>query len=234
MINQKVITVAVVLLLGLPIINNSVIAEGLLEFGSAPPDVAENGAVVPVELKGSLLGKSGEISVYIEKNISPLAFTIEQDKAILKRFLTRVKFDRTSNLIVQSKRGDEVSESHRAVKVTNTGCNLYAKSTVYGKQKIRAIRKGNEVVITGIIGHVSKTGNCRDSRTGRLEEKDYIQQLILKSGNTRLLTVNLTGNISTNPYFNIVLENTFKPGDRFSLSWTDTNGKSESMSTRLK
>jgi len=85
------------------------------------PDLAENAAVVPVEVKSSLENTS-EIRIFIVNNPTPHAanFTLgEGTNALVK---CRFKMGKSSDVIGVVKVGDKFFSAKKAVKVTKGGC----------------------------------------------------------------------------------------------------------------
>ncbi|NOX77013.1 MAG: thiosulfate oxidation carrier protein SoxY [Gammaproteobacteria bacterium] len=84
------------------------------------PDIAENGAVVPITVSTGMPAES--ISVFIEKNPSPLACSFAFGSETLGFVSTRVKMRKTSNLIAIVKSGGKLLSARKTVKVTIGGC----------------------------------------------------------------------------------------------------------------
>ncbi len=85
------------------------------------PDIAENGAVVPVTIS-STLANVESISVYAEKNGTPLAATFKLAKNAEAYIATRIKMGKTSNVIAVVTAGGKKYKAHKEVKVTIGGC----------------------------------------------------------------------------------------------------------------
>ena len=85
------------------------------------PDIAENGAVVPVTVSASIAGVDS-ISLYIEKNGQPLAAIFNLGKSTEAYASTRVKMGKTSNVIAIVSAGGKQYKAHKEVKVTIGGC----------------------------------------------------------------------------------------------------------------
>ncbi|TDY01680.1 thiosulfate oxidation carrier protein SoxY [Thiohalophilus thiocyanatoxydans] len=85
------------------------------------PDIAENGAVVPVSITSGIAGIE-EIAIIAEKNGTPLAANFKlADNA--KGFVsTRIKMAKTSNVIAVVKAGGKAYSARKEVKVTIGGC----------------------------------------------------------------------------------------------------------------
>lgn len=85
------------------------------------PDIAENGAVVPVTVNTSL--KDVEtISLFIEGNPTPLTAVFTMGASALNTVSTRVKVGKTSNITAVVKAGGKLLVSRKEVKVTIGGC----------------------------------------------------------------------------------------------------------------
>ena len=85
------------------------------------PDIAENGAVVPITVSTSL-AKVEQISVLVEKNPSPLAADFVLAANAEGFVSTRVKMGKTSDLIAIVKSGGKLFSAKKTVKVTIGGC----------------------------------------------------------------------------------------------------------------
>ncbi len=84
------------------------------------PDIAENGAVVPITISTGMAAES--ISVLIAKNPSPLACSYALGGSTLGFVSTRVKMGKTSDLIAVVKSGGKLHSAKKTVKVTIGGC----------------------------------------------------------------------------------------------------------------
>lgn len=85
------------------------------------PDIAENGAVVPVEVTAKMSGVTS-IGILIAKNGTPLSSTYEMGKGATGFVGTRVKMGKTSDVIALVKAGGKVYSAKKEVKVTIGGC----------------------------------------------------------------------------------------------------------------
>jgi len=84
------------------------------------PDIAENGAVVPITVSTGMTAES--ISVLIAENPSPLACSYALGSNTLGFVSTRVKMGKTSDLIAIVKSGGKLHSAKKTVKVTIGGC----------------------------------------------------------------------------------------------------------------
>ncbi|HEV8312942.1 MAG TPA: thiosulfate oxidation carrier protein SoxY [Burkholderiaceae bacterium] len=86
------------------------------------PDIAENGAVVPVGASTTLAGVK-RLMIVIEKNPFPLAAMFELSDALEPAINTRVKMSQTSNVYAVALTADnKVLFAQKEIKVTLGGC----------------------------------------------------------------------------------------------------------------
>lgn len=85
------------------------------------PDIAENGAVVPVAVKSTLPGTEF-IAILIEKNPSMLAASFTLPEGTVADVSTRVKMGQTSNVFALVKAGGSFYMTTKEIKVTLGGC----------------------------------------------------------------------------------------------------------------
>ncbi len=103
---------------------------GLLNTDLAPasdaitleaPDIAENGAVVPVKITASM-DNVESITIIAEKNQTPLIASFNLAAGTQAFISTRIKMGKTSNVIAVVKAGGKVYSARKEVKVTIGGC----------------------------------------------------------------------------------------------------------------
>jgi len=85
------------------------------------PDIAENGAVVPVSVETGIGGVE-EIAIIAEKNGTPLAANFKLADNAKGYVSTRIKMAKTSNVIAVVKTGGKAYSARKEVKVTIGGC----------------------------------------------------------------------------------------------------------------
>lgn len=86
------------------------------------PDIAENGAVVPLTVATSLPGVK-KLLVLVEKNPNVLSAMFEVSDAVDPNFAVRVKMGQTSNVYAVAMMGDgKLLFAQKEVKVTLGGC----------------------------------------------------------------------------------------------------------------
>ncbi|TCJ15764.1 thiosulfate oxidation carrier protein SoxY [Parasulfuritortus cantonensis] len=85
------------------------------------PDIAENGAVVPVEVISAIPGTE-HIIILAEKNGFPLIADFGLQNGAEGYVSTRIKMGATSNVVAVVKAGGKVYKAAKEVKVTIGGC----------------------------------------------------------------------------------------------------------------
>jgi sulfur-oxidizing protein SoxY len=86
------------------------------------PDIAENGAVVPVGASTTLAGVKS-LMLLVEKNPSVLAASFEVSDKVEAAFKTRVKMGQSSNVMAVAMMNDgKVLFAQKEIKVTLGGC----------------------------------------------------------------------------------------------------------------
>jgi sulfur-oxidizing protein SoxY len=84
------------------------------------PDIAENGAVVPLEVQTDMEAES--IAILITENPSPLAITAEIPAGTKGLVKTRCRMGKTTNVTAVVKSGGKLYTASKEVKVTIGGC----------------------------------------------------------------------------------------------------------------
>jgi sulfur-oxidizing protein SoxY len=85
------------------------------------PEIAENGAVVPITVT-STLENVESISIVVEKNPRPLAALFEIPAGTLPEIACRIKMGQTSKVIAVVKTSSGLFSTEKEVKVTIGGC----------------------------------------------------------------------------------------------------------------
>lgn len=85
------------------------------------PEIAENGAVVPVDVVSNI-PNTVSISIFVDKNPSPLSAHFEFANGALPEASIRLKMGQTSLVKVVAKADGKFYSAQREVKVTAGGC----------------------------------------------------------------------------------------------------------------
>jgi sulfur-oxidizing protein SoxY len=90
-----------------------------LQIGA--PEVAENGASVPLDISSSL-PDTRRIAVLVDHNPQPLALQLEFAPGVRPRFHARIKMGQSSPVRVVAEAGGRHYTTVRSVQVTQGGC----------------------------------------------------------------------------------------------------------------
>ena len=85
------------------------------------PDIAENGAVVPVSVSTDMADVES-IALLAEGNNTPLVATFMLGEGAVADVSTRIKMGKTSDVIAVVKSGGKLHSARKSVKVTIGGC----------------------------------------------------------------------------------------------------------------
>lgn len=85
------------------------------------PDIAENGAVVPITITSGI-SNTETISLLVPSNASPLTATFNLASNTEGYVSTRIKMSKTSDVIAVVKAGGKLFSTKKQVKVTIGGC----------------------------------------------------------------------------------------------------------------
>ena len=99
--------------------------------------------------------------------------------------------------------------------------------------KIRSKRLEDSTQIRTLIAHPMEHGRNRDAKTNQLIPAHFIQILTLMLNDQVVLTCNMAGSISKDPYFAFLLKGG-DVGDKITISWVDNQGKTDSAEHFLK
>lgn len=86
------------------------------------PEIAENGAVVPVTVDATGVEGATEITLVAANNPDPLTGVFHFGEGTLAYASTRIKMGKTGNIIALVKAGDKTVKAVKNVKVTIGGC----------------------------------------------------------------------------------------------------------------
>ncbi len=85
------------------------------------PEIAENGAVVPVEITCTIPGTTS-MAIFVEKNPTPMVAQFDFMAGAESYISTRIKMGQTSLIRVAVKAGGKTYNATKEVKVTIGGC----------------------------------------------------------------------------------------------------------------
>jgi sulfur-oxidizing protein SoxY len=85
------------------------------------PDIAENGAVVPITVSSTLPGVT-QIAIFAEGNPTPLTGSYDLGPGTKPFIATRIKMGKTANVLAVVKADGKLYSAKKEVKVTIGGC----------------------------------------------------------------------------------------------------------------
>ncbi|MGB0723138.1 MAG: thiosulfate oxidation carrier protein SoxY [Gammaproteobacteria bacterium] len=85
------------------------------------PDIAENGAVVPVSVVSSIAGATS-VSILAANNPSPMTCKFDLGEGAIADVSTRIKMGKTSDVVAVVAAGGKQYANKKEVKVTIGGC----------------------------------------------------------------------------------------------------------------
>jgi sulfur-oxidizing protein SoxY len=85
------------------------------------PDIAENGAVVPVTVETAMVGVTA-IAIFAAGNQTPLIAAFDLGESAMPFISTRIKMAKTADVMAVVKVGDKLYSNTKSVKVTIGGC----------------------------------------------------------------------------------------------------------------
>ncbi len=85
------------------------------------PEIAENGAVVPITIESKIAGTE-TITMLVSNNPTPLTAIFTFGEGAVTTVKSRVKMGKSSDLIAVVTAGGKTYKNHVAVKVTKGGC----------------------------------------------------------------------------------------------------------------
>ena len=91
--------------------------------------------------------------------------------------------------------------------------------------KIRTKRLDSTTQIRTLITHPMNNGRQKDKQ-GKLIPAHHIQELTVEHNKEQIITCQMGGSISKNPYFDFLLQGG-NEGDEITISWIDNLGKTD-------
>ena len=195
------------------------------------PDIAENGAVVPVGAATSLPGVK-RLLILVEKNPSMLTAMFDVTDAIDANILTRVKM---GPVVKRLRRGDderrqgavraEGSQGHtRRLRRLN---KFQSKEiTMADPMRIRAQVAGDKATVRVLMAHEMESGQRKDT-AGKTIPAWHIQDVTAQHNGKTVMTAQWGPAVSKNPFMQFTVKGA-KAGDKITVSWVDNKGDKRS------
>lgn len=98
--------------------------------------------------------------------------------------------------------------------------------------KLRTKAKDGVVVVKALIKHPMETGLRKDKKTGEKIPAHFIKEVVITANGTEVMSADWNFSISKNPYLSFSYKGA--TGDKVKLTWTDNQGKSDSIEAEVK
>lgn len=195
------------------------------------PDVAEDGAVVPIGVV-STLPDTESITLLVDKNPVPVAAQFFPQRGTPAEIQTRIRMSETARVRAIVRAGGQLHHANRQVVVTIGGCGGDL-TTAYQRERktpapirLRAVRKDGHTEVRAVMFHPMETGQRKDGAGQRIPPHHIVRIQVERNG-VAVLTAETGGSLSENPFFGFRLSGG-AAGDRIRLNWTDNLGDSRS------
>jgi len=195
------------------------------------PEIAEDGAAVPLSLATSLRGVR-HLLLLVERNPTLLVARFEVNEAVEPAFALRAKISETSGVLAVAITQDGKSYlARREVKVTLGGCLGPSGATVTAvpaneAMRIRAQAGAAGATVRALMTHEMESGQRRDAANKPIPAWHITDVAAALTGRPAFAAEWGPG-VARNPFLQFTLKGA-KAGDRLALSWRDNRGASRS------
>ncbi|WP_029132148.1 thiosulfate oxidation carrier complex protein SoxZ [Sedimenticola selenatireducens] len=93
--------------------------------------------------------------------------------------------------------------------------------------KIRAKEKDGVTTVKALMTHPMESGLRKDSKSGGMIPAHFIQEVVCEVGGKMVMNAHWSGGVSKNPYLSFKFDG--GKGETLKLTWTDNQGKSDSI-----
>jgi thiosulfate oxidation carrier protein SoxY/thiosulfate oxidation carrier complex protein SoxZ len=192
------------------------------------PDVAEDGAVVPITVSANLPGVQS-IAILVEKNRTALTAQFTLPEGTASFINTRIKMSEASRVIALVRTPAGFFMNAREIRVTQGGCGpgdpvrtTAASGEGPAATRIRASVSGSETELKALMSHDMETGQRKDA-SGALIPAHHITDLSVTHNGRIVLAAQFGTAISRNPFLQFRFKGGAK-GDKVGLNWIDNRG----------
>lgn len=191
------------------------------------PDVAENGAFVPVQVTSNVTGTDA-ITILIDRNPYPYIARFDVSGGAQPFIALRVRVAESSLLRVLVAAGGKHYSATKDVKVAIGGCGdggaaeTPRLSEKPDPMKIRARLQGADADVRVLMTHQMENG-LRKGGSGLVIPEHFIQSILVQLNGRTVLEAEIGRSVSTNPVFGFRVKGA-KADDKFTLTWKDNRG----------
>jgi thiosulfate oxidation carrier complex protein SoxZ len=194
------------------------------------PDIAEDGAAVPLELESRVPGTEA-LTVLVDRNPWPCIAHVRLHAGAQPYFALRMRMGESSAVRAVARAGGRHYAHARQVSVTQGGCAGNAESdaahaTPAPAQPIRAraSRAGGAMQVRVLMAHPMENGQRRDAAGAPVPEH-FIRSFRAQLNGRTVLEAEFGRSVSANPLIGFRLAHA-AAGDRLALRWEDSRGMS--------
>lgn len=197
-------------------------------------DTAENGAVVPLEVRSDI-PNTESITLFADKNPQPLIASFDFLNRTESYVSTRVKLGETTLVRAYAKVAGKYYLATKQIRVTIGGCGEYeVGAPLTGKpsgepMRTRTVLRGDVAEIKVLMSHPMETGRRKDAK-GVLIPAYHIRNVTVSLNGEPVMQAQWGTPVSRNPYLAVRVRGA-KPGDKVSIAWLDTAGEQARVET---
>ena len=195
------------------------------------PDIAEDGASVPVQITSRIPGTQS-IAVFVDRNPWPLIARFEFVEDALPFVALRLRVAETAPVRVVVRAGGANYVSMKEVRVVGGGCDGAStgeSDAGPGKaepMKIRASLEEGVANLRALVTHPMDNG-LRTNSSGKIIPENFIRNLSIRFNGNTVIEAEIGRSVSTNPLFAFKVRGA-KANDTFALAWQDSRGLTRS------
>lgn len=193
------------------------------------PDVADNGALVPLQITSRIPG-TRSITVFVDRNPWPHIARFEFAQDALPFVALRLRVAETSPLRVVVRAGESYYVAMKDVRVAAGGCagagtgEAAVAPAKAEPVKIRARLEADVADLRTLVTHPMENG-LRTNSAGMIVPEHFIQNLDIRLNGKTVIEAQIGRSVSTNPLFAFKVKGA-KANDRIALTWRDSKGLS--------
>lgn len=191
------------------------------------PDIAEDGAFVPVQITSQIPGIQS-MAVFVDRNPWPLIARLEFMQDALPFVALRLRVAQTSPVRVVVRAGGSNYVSMKDIRVVGGGCDGAStgeSDAAPGKtepMKIRASLAEGVANLRALVTHPMDNG-LRTNSSGKIVPENFIRNLHIRLNGNTVIEAEIGRSVSTNPQFAFKVKRA-KANDTFALTWQDSRG----------
>lgn len=192
------------------------------------PEIAENGAVVPLELESRVPG-TDTLAVLVDRNPWPCIAQVRLHAGAEPYFALRIRVGESSAVRAVARAGGRHYAQVKQVSVTQGGCvgntdtdATEATPAAAQPMRARAGLAGGVTQVRVLIAHPMENGQRRDA-AGRPLPEHCIRSFRARLNGRTVLEAEFGRSVSSNPLLGFRLAGA-KAGDRLALRWEDSRG----------